>query len=147
MSNVKIDWSRFVDLKYWLEGIAGTSSITPIISKDSWFFWFFTYFFATFLVAGIVLRVSQAFLHSENPFQKRFPVWGNNLISMGLLGLLWFSLREFSVGFLGARIWLLVGLIWFLVFLYFLIRYFIIFFQLEMAYFKTSVLPKTIKKT
>jgi hypothetical protein len=139
---VKIDWTKLVDLKYWLEGVAGSSSLTPVIDKGSFFFWFFLYLFSGFLVLGITLRVAQAFIHSEHPFQRQLPFFGNNFIWMGLLGLLWFTLRETSVGFLGARIWLLAGLAWFLVIMYFLIRYFILFYPLEVNYYKKTVKSK-----
>jgi Na+/serine symporter len=135
---INIDWSKLVDLEYWLEGIAGSSSLTPVIERGSSFFWAFLYLFSGMLVFGVALRVTQAFLHSQHPLQKQFPTWGNNLIWMGILGLIWFTLRETSVGFLGARIWLLVGLVWLLVLLYFVIRYFIVFYPLEISYYKKN---------
>ena len=145
---LNVDWSKLVDLKYWLEGVAGSSSLTPVIEKSSPFFWFFLYLFSGILVFGVALRVTQAFLHSEHPFQKQFPTWGNNLIWMGILGLTWFTLRETSVGFLGSRIWLLVGLVWVIVLLYLVIRYFVLFFPLEINYYKKnfkSVVDKSNK--
>jgi hypothetical protein len=135
----KIDWAKLIDLKYWLEGVAGSSSLTPVIDKSSHFFWFFLYLFSGFLVLGIALRLVQAFIHNDHPFQRQLPFFGNNFIWMGILGLLWFTLRETSVGFLGARIWLLVGMTWFLVVLYFLIRYFVLFYPLEINYFKKTL--------
>ncbi len=138
----QVDWSKLGDIKYWLEGIAGGVSITPVIEKGSFFFWFFLYLFSILLFLGIALRVAQAFLHPNHPFQNKFPFWGNNFIWMGLLGFFWFTLREVSVAFLGARIWLLVGLVWFLTIIAFIIRYFIVFFPLEnQFYIKTYKSP------
>lgn len=137
-----IDWNKLVDPQYWLEGIAGSSSITPAIENNSFFFWFFLYLFSGFLVLGIVMRVSQAFIHPEHPFQNKFPSWANNLMWFGVLGLGWFTLRQLNVGFLGARIWLLFGAVWMLILFYFIIRYFALFYRLERAYFKKTHLPK-----
>ncbi|MEM1312763.1 MAG: hypothetical protein AAGF07_04865 [Patescibacteria group bacterium] len=130
-----IDWAKLIDLQYWLEGVAGASSMTPVMGRDSFFFWFFLYLFSSFLTLGVLLRLYQAFIRSDHPFQKQLPFFGNNFMWMGVLGLLWFTLRETSVGFLGARIWLLVGLLWFLVITILLVRYFAIFYRLEINYY------------
>jgi hypothetical protein len=137
---MNIDWSKLANLEYWLEGVAGKTSITPVIEKNSSFFWFFLYLFSAFFVVGVVMRVAQAFLHSSHPLQSKLPVWGNNFAWMGVLGLLWFLLRQLSVGFLGARFWLLIGLVWFIAVLYLIARYFINFFPLEYNYFKKNKL-------
>jgi hypothetical protein len=65
---------------------------------------------------------------------------------MGILGLGWFLLRQLSVGFLGARFWLAIGGAWFVVFTYFVIRYFVIFYRLEILYYKQNFAPKKVEK-
>lgn len=138
----QVNWKKLLDAKYWLEGIAGSTSITPIIEKGSFAYWFFLYFFSSLLIFGIVLRISQAFIHEQHPFQNKFPVWANNFIWMGILGLLWFTLRQLSIGFLGTRLWLLFGCLWMGVLLYFILKYFIYFYSLEITYFRNSVFNK-----
>jgi hypothetical protein len=135
-----ISWSKLGEITYWLEGVAGSTSITPVVEKNSFYFWTFLYTFSAVLILGIVLRVSQAFLHANHPFQSKFPLWGNNFMWMGILGLTWFTLRQVSVGFLGARFWLIIGFVWLLFILYFIIRYFVIFWPLEISYFKKTFL-------
>ena len=136
---IEIDWSKLVSLDYWLEGIAGTSAVTPVIPKDSPFFWFFLYLFSGFIVAGILILLIKAFIHSEHPMQNKLPFLGNNFIWMGILGLVWFTMRETSVSFLGARIWLIFGLIWFLFVLIYFVRYLVFFYRLEIAYFRKKI--------
>jgi hypothetical protein len=147
MNMPQIDWNKFGQLSYWLEGVAGTTAVTPVNDRNEFFFWFFLYLFASLLVGGVALRVLQAFLNPLHPFQKKFPFWGDTLIWMGILGFSWFLLRQLSVGFLGARFWLLIGGVWGAIFLYFVIRYFVLFYQLEIAYYRKHHAPlKEVKK-
>jgi len=138
-----INWENFAKLEYWFQGIAGESAVTPPLEKGSWFFWFFIWLFTAFFVLGIGFKLIPTFAHSQNPLSPKLNFWGNNLLWMGILGAGWLSVRQLSVGFLGARFWLVVGLIWFLVILSFAIRYFVNFYHFELVYFKKSVLKKT----
>jgi hypothetical protein len=133
-----INWSKLVDPSFWLEGVAGSVAIVPIIPKDSFFFWGFLYLFSGLFIAGVSIRVWQIFLDEYHPLQKQLPLWGNNLILMGVFGLGWFLMRQLSVGLLGARLWVLLGSIWFLVVLGLAIHYFIIYFPLEIQYYKKN---------
>jgi hypothetical protein len=142
---LNIDWSRFIDPKYWLEGIAGGISQTPALTRDGFFFSFFLYLFSGFFVLAIIMKVVQAFLHDQNPLQSKFPTWSDNFLWMGILGLLWFILRNIQVGFLGSRVWILIGLVWFLILAYFIIKYFVINWRMEYKYFKTKVLSELTK--
>ena len=141
-----VDWSRFSDAKYWLEGVSGGISVTPALSRDGFFFTFFLYLFSTLFVFGIIMKVSQAFLNDLHPLQKKFPTWSDNLIWMGILGLIWFTLRNIQVGFLGARIWIVLGTFWFLTLLYFVVKYFIQNWGIEYRYFKSQVKSEAEKK-
>jgi hypothetical protein len=106
------------------------------------FFWFFLYLFSSLALFGFILRLIQAFLNDNHPLQIKLPIWGNNFIWMGVLGLGWFTLRQLSIGFFGARFWLLFGLIWFLTIIFLILKYYFIFYKLEIAYFKKHYLNK-----
>lgn len=138
----QIDWNRFLDLAYWLEGIAGsTASLSPI-ETGSFFFWFFLYLFSTLLIAGVSLRVSQAFLHQNHPLQKHLPFWGNNLIWMGIAGMAWFLMRQLNVSILGARFLFPFGAIWFLAIAYLAVNYFWKFYPMEILHFRNKIKSK-----
>ncbi len=143
---MNIDWSKVTDLKYWLEGIAGGVSATPALVTNGFFYNLFLYLFTSFFVLGVCMKVSQAFLNDQHPLQKKFPTWSDNFIWMGILGLTWFVLRNIQVGFLGARVWIFVGFIWFAVLMYFIIKYFIQNWNIEYTYFKNKVFPGISKK-
>ena len=130
-----IDQSKLLDVKYWLEGIAGNSSVTPVVQMNSFIYFLFIYTFASFIVIAIILFVSNQFLNNRNPLKNKLPFLANNLFWMGTLGLLWFTLRQTQVGFLGARIWLIIGLCWFIVVMFFTIKYIFQNLALEMRYY------------
>ena len=138
----QVDWSKFLDLQYWTEGIAGNTAVTPVVEKDSFFFWFFVSLFTYLFAKGVIMVTSEKFLDYKNPLIPKLSLWGNNYIWMGILGIIWFLLRQIEVGFLGSRIWLLVGLVWFLVVLGLIIRYFVAYFPLEWAYYRKNKLLK-----
>jgi len=144
---IEINWSRLLDLNYWLDGVAGdtASRTTEVILKDSPNFWFILYFFSFVFIFGVALRTSLAFLHDQNPFQLKFPSWSNHLISIGLLGLFWFLSRQTSIKLLGSRLWIFVFAVWIAYFLYSVVRYFLEFYPLEMRYFKQTYFPKKEK--
>lgn len=133
MSN--INWSKLLDIKYWLEGIAGNTSLTPIIPINSFFYFFYIYLFGGLLIVGIIILVINQLLNQKNPLRNRLPFLGNNLFWMGCLGIIWFLFRQTQVGFLGARIWIIFGFVWFVTVLYFTLRYFLLYSRLEMQYY------------
>lgn len=139
-----INWSRFLDYSYWFEGATqgpGSLNVTPVIERDTFFFWFFIVSFSLFIVVAVLLFILQVFLHNNHPLKDKLPFVASNLAWMGVLGFGWFAMRQISVTFLGARYWLLIGLVW-IIFLVFLIgRYFWKYFPLEWAYFKKNHLP------
>lgn len=141
----EINWNKLASLEYWLEGIAGGAgssyTIRPVDMSSS-FFWVYLYSFSVLFLLGIMIRVSQAFIHEENPFQAKFPSLGNNFISMGILGYFWFFLRQTQITFLGTRIWLIFGVIWFLILGYWFVSYLFTFYGIEMNYFKKEILGK-----
>ncbi len=130
-----IDQSKLSDIKYWLEGIAGNSSVTPVVQMNSFIYYLFIYTFASFVTIAIILFVSNQFLNNRNPLKSKLPFLANNLFWMGVLGLVWFMMRQTQVGFLGARIWLIIGFCWFTVIMFFTLRYIIRSLNLEMRYY------------
>jgi hypothetical protein len=133
---VSIDWSKLTRLDYWFEGVGGASSITPPIEQGSWFFWFFLSIFTAIFSFGVILKLAKSFLNENHPLQQRLSFWGSNIIAIGFTGVFWFLLRQLSVGLLGARFWLPLFLLWMLVIVYFAVRYFVSYFNIEMAYYK-----------
>jgi hypothetical protein len=145
-----INWNNFIDPQYWLDGFTGGANnviTTPPIDRQEQAFLFNTilYGFTFFIVAGILLRILQLVLHYKHPLQEKLPFWGNTSIWMGILGTLWLLSRQIQIAFLGARLWLLFGLIWLLVMIFLAGRYFFKFFPLEMRYFTTKVLTNQEK--
>jgi hypothetical protein len=133
-----IDWSKLITFNYWLEGLqstSGSSIVTPVIDQSSWFFWFYVWLFSGLVILGIILRLATVFLDKKVPTYDQLPLWSNNIIWMGVLGIGWFTARQLSVAFIGARFWLIIGFVWFLIILGLAIRYFIQFFPLELKYY------------
>jgi hypothetical protein len=138
----KIDWSKFISLEYWLQGIAGPSSSTPVLERGGFFYWFFLYSFFIIFTTGIILSLFSFYLHLENPIREKASFLAKNIIWISIVGNFWFLFRQFEVGFLGARFWLLVLLAWFLSIVFYLLRYYILYFKFEYLYFKQKVLLK-----
>jgi hypothetical protein len=147
-----VNWHEFVNLEYWFEGIAGERGMVDtqpgvglIIQTDSWFFWAYLTIFASFICLAIVLKASQAFFDEKHPLQRQIPFWSSQLFLMGFLGFGWFFCRQINVIYLNSRLFLLVGLLWVLVFLVLVFRYFFRFYPLEIqSYhkFKSSLTDK-----
>lgn len=133
-----IDWEKLAKLEYWFEGIAGGISITTPIKEGSYFFWFFLWSFVIVFALGVVIKTIGSFLDTNHPLQLKLPFWGNSVIWISIWGVIWFLCRQLSVGFLGARFWLIVLAIWALVLLYFVGKYFIQNFKYELLYFQNT---------
>ena len=141
--NNEITWSKLGDLSYWVEGVGTNVANTPILELDSIHYNVFVGFFIFLTVFGSFLALSSLYLNPQNPLITRISFWGKNLLGMGLLGgLVWLPARQFGVGMMGARMWLLIGLGWFGWVVYRAIRYFVKFYKWEMGYYKTKVLKK-----
>jgi hypothetical protein len=135
-----LDWSKFIKIEYWLEGIAGSTSITPTISMDSPFLWYYLFIFSITFTFGVLLKLVTVFLHTENPISKKSSFLGSNLIWIAVIGVLWLILRQINVGFLGARLWLLFMVLWMIGVFTYLIRYFLLYFKYEYLYFQKKIL-------
>lgn len=132
---MQINWSEFSKFDYWFAGISGNISITPPIETNSQFYWFFLWLFSLIISSAILIKFATIFLHAQHPLVEKINFWGDNVLWIGILGNFWFLCRQLSVGFLGARLWLWFLLIWFLVLVGFIIRYFLVTFQLEYLYY------------
>ena len=70
--------------------------------------------FLAFIILGVVLLVGRRRL-ALVPEQRLWGRWSALLITLGLIGLLWLSLRQERVTFLAWRFWMLlwiVALVW-----------------------------------
>jgi hypothetical protein len=126
-----------VDLEYWFEGVAGSSPITRQIEYPSSFYTTFVVVFSAFFALGVISLLVQGFMKDHHPLVKKLNLWGSNFLWMGILGAFWLFLRQAEVGFLGSRMWLIAGLIWLVILIYFIIKYFITLYSLEKAYYKS----------
>ncbi len=134
---MNIDWSKLVDLEYWFEGVAGSSPITRPIEYPSSFYTAFVVLFTVFFSIGVLSFLVQGFMNKHNPLTSKFTLWGSNFLWMGILGSFWLFLRQAEVGFLGSRMWLLAGVVWFVVLIIMIIKYFITLYPLEKAYYNS----------
>jgi hypothetical protein len=137
---LNIDWSKITNPGYWLEGSnIGEVYNVPVIDTSSEFFYFFIILFGGLLVGSILINVYKLFLNKVHPLQPKLSILGFNLGWMGFLGLVWFGLRELQVSFLSSRLWLLIGILWFLALVSYFIWYFINFYKLELGYFNSQI--------
>lgn len=140
-----IDWSTYMDPTYWFEGIItkpGSVLKTSTIEVNSGTYWFFINLFAISIIVGILLKLFTSFINPDNPLAKKTPIFADNIIWMGILGYVWFLSNQLTIAFLGARFWILLIGCWFLVLLFFTIKYLIRFFPLEMRYYKKTIINK-----
>lgn len=141
-----INWGEFINLSYWLEGLAGTRGVdnptSLVIQTDSWFFWAYLWIFAFFVIMAILLKLSQSFLNDIHPFQRKISIWSTNLALMGVMGFVWFFFRQINANMLNFRLWLLVGIVWLIIFSGLVIRYFWKFYPLEIASYKKKISQK-----
>ncbi len=77
---------------------------------------FWIAFFIILLAAGVALLILRAF-KSENAVRLVLSRGANALLTLGILGLLWFVFRQQNVAILSMRFWMLVwvvaAVIWF----------------------------------
>jgi hypothetical protein len=138
-----IDWSKLFTLKYWLEGTTASDTVNLLpVSQGSFFFYFYLSFFGGLIILSILMLLLKLFIHPQHPLQDKFALLSGNFTWIGILGLGWFTLRQIQVSFLSARLWVFFGAIWFLAIAIYFVRYYFVFYKLEMNYFKTKILKK-----
>jgi hypothetical protein len=132
-----IDIKKIFSLKYWLEGsTAGADTNISTVEINSFFYYFYISIFSGFLIIAIVLIVYKIFLAPNSPLQPKLSILSQNFVWMGILGILWFLARQTGVSFLGSRMWLIFGFIWVASLLLWFIRYLMLFYPLEISFFK-----------
>jgi hypothetical protein len=138
-----IDWSKLINFKYWFEGTTASDTVNLLpVEAGSFFYYFYLAVFGGLVVVAILMLLSKLFLHPQHPIQSKLALMSSNFIWMGILGLGWFTMRQIQVSFLSARMWILFGLVWFLALAYYMVKYFINYYKLEMNYFRTKILNK-----
>ncbi|GAB4144620.1 MAG: hypothetical protein OHK0017_03320 [Patescibacteria group bacterium] len=143
----KIDWAKLSKPDFWLEGIAGQNMVSQLPISADGFRNLFLLIFAILIVSGIFIKLYKIFLPIQHPLQPRISVWTNNLIWMGTLGVFWWLFNQWGpLLFIGSKLWIIVGLIWFLVLLYFIVKYFITEYKLEISYYKKKYLSESNTK-
>lgn len=130
-----LDLNKLKSLDYWFAGAAGSYADVPVIDKASYFFYLYINLFSILFILGLFLNIIPLFTKSTFPLFKKISVWGTNFSWMGFLGMFWFSLRETKIAFFGSRFWLIIGFAWFIVLAFFIIRYFIFYFNIERKYY------------
>ena len=148
---ININWAKLFDITYWLEGIAGGSnslSITPPNNKVEFFFWFWLSLFAAFWFVGIGIKIWRAWIPEKHPLKNDWKIsfWSNNFLWIAVLGDFWFLFRQINVPFLGSRLWIIIGFIWLIVVLYFIIRYFTFNWPMERMYYKRQKAMDKLQK-
>ena len=143
-----VDWSKLAKPDFWLEGIAGQNTVPSAPLSEIGFRNFILALVGTFVIAGIAIRLFKIFLTKQHPLQNRLSTWTANLIWIGVLGTMWWLFNQWGpLLFIGSRFWILVGFIWFLILLYFILKYFITEYPLEIAYYRRTYLQnKTDEK-
>jgi hypothetical protein len=132
------DFSKLKTLDYWFSGAAGSYADVPVIDKSSEFFYLYINLFVFLFVLGLILNTIPLFANKQFPLVKKLNIWGTNFSWMGFLGMFWFSLRETRVAFFGARFWLVIGFVWLTILLFFIARYFVLYFNIERKYYLTK---------
>ncbi len=108
--------------------------LRPLISPSFWFSLFpdamgplfergFFVFFGLLIVVGAIVRIVARHRKEDKYVLRTFKRIGKMLLTMGLLGLLWFFFTFEEIYFLGARFWLLVWAVGLIYWIYTIVRY------------------------
>jgi hypothetical protein len=90
-----------------------------ITDYDKYFLWLF----AGLLVLGVLVRLSSRFLVRHPIRRKLLNKFGNAGLYMGLVGLLWFAIRYENTPIFSARFWAGLTVLIFIIWLFFIIKY------------------------
>jgi hypothetical protein len=135
---VSTDISNLIKWEYWLDAFKGDNPTltSPVISNTSFFFSFFLYFFSAIAIAGFALVIYKHILPKSHPFKKSGSIITGHLITLGLLGLLWFLCRELSIGLVGSRLMLLIGGLYTFGAITYFFRVYWFFFAIELKHYR-----------
>jgi hypothetical protein len=141
---MSIDFGKLIDINYWFEGVVGSTSSIPVVESNSIFFQYFVYTFIALAVIGVALKIAQSYLPITHPLVKKFPLWSSQFIWISILGMFWFTLRQTKVSLFGARFWTLIGIVWLVILIAQIAKYFIRNYSIEYRFYKKSL--KTTQK-
>jgi hypothetical protein len=141
---MSIDFGKLIDINYWFEGVVGSTSSIPVVESNSIFFQYFVYSFIALAVIGVALKIVQSYLPINHPLVKKFPLWSSQFIWISILGMFWFTLRQTKVSLFGARFWTLIGIVWLVILIAQIAKYFIRNYLIEHRFYKKSL--KTTQK-
>jgi hypothetical protein len=135
---MNLDFNKFTRFDYWFEGVIGKSADIPTVDISSVYYNYYIYTFIFLVALGVLLTGSRLFLHNQNPLISKFSNWGTQFSWIGVLGISWFTLRQTKVALFGGRFWAIIGLVWLLILLYFIAKYFVFNFKLEYNFYKSQ---------
>lgn len=111
--------------------------VSPVLESTDGWFWLLLSTFTFFLVSSIIFLVSKSFISEDNPIQKHISFLAGQFSIIALVGLGNFTAREINLSFLGASFWIVFLTIYIIVIFGLSVRYFIHFYPMEKAYYKS----------
>lgn len=120
---------------YWLAGI---TTPTDIVSRDSASFWFYIIFFFAVSAAGVLLMYKKQMMPIDHPLSERMGRWSSVALTMGCLGSFWFLCRELNIAYIGTRIWMVVAALFLVYFLFIEKKYYKDFLKLQLEGYNKS---------
>lgn len=139
-----IEWSNLITWNHYIEGFVGDTAnyYAPSLSINSPNFGIYLWFFIGLISIGALASIYRTWADSANPLKERLGYLSSNAITLGLLGLAWFMSRMLNFRFISGRFMMLVWGIYFLVIVFYIIRYLLQFFPIEWNYYQKNKLHK-----
>ena len=132
-----LDVSNFFKWEYWSEGFSGASALyyTPSLNINEPNFGLLLWLPILLVLLGSILNIYKIWGDENNPIKLKASFISSNLITIGILGLSYFFSRMLNFRFLSSRFVMLLLIGYFIIFLYYVTRYFVIFFPIEWKYY------------
>jgi hypothetical protein len=132
-----LDLSNFLKWEYWSEGFSGSNALyyTPSLAINEPNFGLLLWIPIVFVLLGSVLNIYKVWADDRNPIKLKASFISSNLITLGILGLSYFLSRMLNFRFLSSRFVMLLLVGYFVIFSYYVLRYFILFFPIEWKYY------------
>ena len=133
-----LDFNNFLKWAYWSEGFSGSKALyyTPPLAMADPNFSLLLWVPIALIIVGSAVNIFKIWADENNPIKKKTSFISSNLITLGMLGLIFFLSRMLNISFLSSRFVMLLLIGYFIVFLYLLVRYFIVFFPVEWKYYQ-----------
>ena len=103
------------DLGFWFDKTP--AALTPFFEK------FFFIFFVLVLIGGLVVRIINKQRKHDTYITQVFYRFTSLLITMSILGLVWFFLTFEQIPLLGSRFWFLIWILGAAVWAFFILRF------------------------